>query len=81
MEEQTSKLIVGVILGPSYTHADIHYLGFHGTKLFVEQMVEYMFRKTMELIYRFNCWAQISQFYKISVAKQSSAKHGWRFTR
>jgi len=60
---------------PSYTHADIHYLGFHGNKLFcgsdggiyVSQNNGTNFTDLTE-------GAQIGQFYKIAVSTQSAAK-------
>ena len=60
---------------PSYTHADIHYLGFHGNKLFcgsdggiyVSQNNGINFTDLTE-------GAQIGQFYKIAVSTQSAAK-------
>ena len=60
--------------GPSYTHADIHYLGFHGTKLFAgTDGGIYVSSNNGTNFTDLTAGAQISQFYKISVAKQSSA--------
>ena len=60
--------------GPSYTHADIHYLGFHGTKLFAgTDGGIYVSSNSGTNFTDLTAGAQISQFYKISVAKQSSA--------
>lgn len=58
---------------PSYTHADIHYLGFHGNKLFCGSDGGIYFsnnggRNFTDL----TAGVQISQFYKIAVSKQSA---------
>lgn len=59
----------------TFTHADIHYLGYHGNKLYCgsdggiyvsENNGASFTEKTGE--------AQIGQFYKISVAKQTASK-------
>ncbi|MCD8518519.1 MAG: glycosyl hydrolase, partial [Flavobacterium sp.] len=60
--------------GPSYTHADIHYLGFHGTKLFCgSDGGIYVSENNGSNFTDLTAGAQISQFYKIAVAKQTSA--------
>ncbi|HBD26351.1 T9SS type A sorting domain-containing protein [Flavobacterium sp.] len=60
--------------GPSYTHADIHYLGFHGTKLFCgSDGGIYVSENNGSNFTDLTAGAQISQFYKIAVSKQSSA--------
>ncbi|MCA1965497.1 MAG: T9SS type A sorting domain-containing protein, partial [Flavobacterium sp.] len=60
--------------GPSYTHADIHYLGFHGTKLFCgSDGGIYASENNGANFTDLTAGAQISQFYKIAVSKQSSA--------
>lgn len=60
--------------GPSYTHADIHYLGFHGTKLFCGSDGGIYVSENNGINFTdLTAGAQISQFYKIAVAKQSSA--------
>ena len=58
----------------SYTHADIHYLGFHGTKLFAgTDGGIYVSENNGVNFTDLTAGAQISQFYKIAVSKQSSA--------
>ncbi len=60
--------------GPSYTHADIHYLGFHGTKLFCgSDGGIYVSENNGSNFTDLTAGVQISQFYKIAVAKQTSA--------
>lgn len=60
--------------GPSYTHADIHYLGFHGTKLFCgSDGGIYVSGNNGSNFTDLTAGVQISQFYKIAVSKQSSA--------
>lgn len=60
---------------PSYTHADIHYLGFYGNKLFCGSDGGIYFsnnggRNFTDL----TAGVQISQFYKIAVSRQSAGK-------
>ena len=58
---------------PSYTHADIHYLGFHGTKLFCgSDGGIYVSSNGGNNFTDLTAGVQISQFYKIAVAKQSA---------
>ncbi len=59
---------------PSYTHADIHYLGFYNGKLFCGSDGG-VYRSTNggTNFTDLTATAQISQFYKIAVAKQTSA--------
>lgn len=60
--------------GPSYTHADIHYLGFHGNKLFAgTDGGIYVSENNGTNFTDLTAGVQISQFYKIAVAKQTSA--------
>ena len=60
--------------GPSYTHADIHYLGFHGTKLFAgTDGGIYVSENNGDNFTDLTAGVQISQYYKIAVSKQSSA--------
>ena len=60
--------------GPSYTHADIHYLGFHGTRLFAgTDGGIYVSDNSGSNFTDLTAGVQISQFYKIAVSKQSSA--------
>jgi hypothetical protein len=60
--------------GPSYTHADIHYLGFHGNKLFCgSDGGIYVSENNGANFTDLTAGVQISQFYKIAVAKQTSA--------
>lgn len=60
--------------GPSYTHADIHYLGFHGNKLFAgTDGGIYVSENNGANFTDLTAGVQISQFYKIAVAKQTSA--------
>lgn len=57
-----------------YTHADIHYLGFHGNKLFCgSDGGVYVSSNNATSFTDLTASAQISQFYKVSVSKQSSA--------
>ena len=58
---------------PSYTHADIHYLGFYNGKLFCGSDGG-VYRSTNggTNFTDLTATAQISQFYKIAVAKQTS---------
>ena len=59
--------------GPSYTHADIHYLGFHGTKLFAgTDGGIYVSENNGDNFTDLTAGVQISQYYKIAVSKQSS---------
>lgn len=61
--------------GPSYTHADIHYLGFHGNKLFCgSDGGIYVSDNSGANFTDLTAGVQISQFYKIAVSKQSAAK-------
>lgn len=58
----------------SYTHADIHYLGFHGGKLYCgSDGGIYVSSNRGMLFTDKTSGAQISQFYKVSVSKQTSA--------
>jgi Secretion system C-terminal sorting domain len=60
--------------GPSYTHADIHYLGFYGNKLFCgSDGGIYVSENNGSNFTDLTEGVQISQFYKIAVSKQSSA--------
>ncbi len=60
---------------PSYTHADIHYLGFHGNKLFCgSDGGIYVSENNGTNFTDLTAGVQISQFYKIAVSKQSAAK-------
>lgn len=60
--------------GPSYTHADIHYLGFHGNKLFAgTDGGIYVSDNNGANFTDLTAGVQISQFYKIAVSKQSAA--------
>ena len=60
--------------GPSYTHADIHYLGFHGNKLFAgTDGGIYVSEDNGVNFTDLTAGVQISQFYKIAVSKQSAA--------
>lgn len=60
--------------GPSYTHADVHYLGYHGTKLFAgTDGGIYVSEDNGANFTDLTAGVQISQFYKIAVAKQSAA--------
>lgn len=60
--------------GASYTHADIHYLGFHGTKLFAgTDGGIYVSSNNGTNFSDLTAGAQISQFYKIAVSKQSAS--------
>jgi hypothetical protein len=60
---------------PSYTHADIHYLGFHGNKLFCgSDGGIYVSSNGGTNFTDLTAGVQISQFYKIAVSKQSAAK-------
>lgn len=59
----------------SYTHADIHYLGFYGNKLFCgSDGGVYVSTNNGAKFTDITASAQISQFYKIAVSKQSSSK-------
>ncbi|WP_396141237.1 T9SS type A sorting domain-containing protein [Flavobacterium sp.] len=58
---------------PSYTHADIHYLGFHGNKLFCgSDGGIYVSSNGGTNFTDLTSGVQISQFYKIAVSKQSA---------
>ncbi len=62
-------------LGVSYTHADIHYLGFHGNKLFCgSDGGIYVSSNRGANFTDLTAGVQISQFYKIAVSKQSATK-------
>ena len=57
----------------SYTHADIHYLGFHGNKLFAgTDGGIYVSANSGVNFTDLTAGVQISQFYKIAVSKQSA---------
>ncbi|WP_445722304.1 T9SS type A sorting domain-containing protein [Flavobacterium sp.] len=57
-----------------YTHADIHYLGFHGNKLFCgSDGGVYVSSNNATSFTDLTASAQIGQFYKVSVSKQTSA--------
>ena len=57
----------------SYTHADIHYLGFHGSKLYCGSDGGIYVSENGGIIFTDKtAGAQISQFYKVSVSKQTS---------
>ena len=59
---------------PTYTHADIHYLGFHGNKLFCgSDGGIYVSSNNGTNFTDLTAGVQISQFYKIAVSKQSAA--------
>jgi hypothetical protein len=59
---------------PAYTHADIHYLGFHGNKLFCGSDGGIYVSTNNGIVFTdLTATAQISQFYKIAVSKQSSS--------
>lgn len=59
---------------PSYTHADIHYLGFHGNRLFCgSDGGIYVSTNGGTNFTDLTAGVQISQFYKIAVSKQSAA--------
>lgn len=58
---------------PSYTHADIHYLGFYAGKLYAgTDGGVYVSQNGGTNFTDLTATAQISQFYKIAVSKQSS---------
>ena len=58
---------------PSYTHADIHYLGFHGNRLFCgSDGGIYVSDNGGTNFTDLTAGVQISQFYKIAVSKQSA---------
>lgn len=60
---------------PSYTHADIHYLGFHGNKLFCgSDGGIYVSENNGSNFTDLTAGVQISQFYKIAVSKQTASK-------
>ena len=60
--------------GISYTHADVHYLGFHGNKLFAgTDGGIYVSSDAGTNFTDLTAGVQISQFYKIAVSKQSAA--------
>ena len=57
----------------SYTHADIHYLGFHSNKLYCGSDGGIYVSNNGGIIFNDKTsGAQISQFYKVSVSKQTS---------
>ena len=59
---------------PSYTHADIHYLGFYGNKLYCgSDGGVYVSEDGGTTFADLTATAQISQFYRVSVSKQTSA--------
>lgn len=59
---------------PSYTHADIHYLGFYNGKLYAgTDGGVYVSSNSGSNFTDLTATAQISQFYKVAVAKQTSA--------
>jgi hypothetical protein len=58
----------------SYTHADIHYLGFHGGKLYCGSDGGVYVSDNGGIVFTDKtAGAQISQFYKVAVSKQTSA--------
>ena len=58
----------------SYTHADIHYLGFHAGKLYCGSDGGIYVSDNGGIIFSDKtAGAQISQFYKVAVSKQTSA--------
>ena len=58
---------------PSYTHADIHYLGFHAGKLYCgSDGGIYVSENGGTNFTDLTATAQISQYYKIAVSKQSA---------
>jgi hypothetical protein len=60
---------------PSYTHADIHYLGFHGNKLFCgSDGGIYVSENNGTNFTDLTEGVQIGQFYKIAVSRQSASK-------
>jgi len=59
----------------TYTHADIHFLGYFGTKLFVgSDGGVYMSSNNATSFSSLTAGLQISQFYKVAVSKQSAGK-------
>ena len=59
----------------TYTHADIHYLRFFGDKLYCgSDGGVYVSENNGSLFTDLTATAQISQFYKIAVSKQSASK-------
>lgn len=59
----------------TYTHADIHYLGFHGTNLFVgSDGGIYRSTNNATSFSSLTAGLQISQFYKVAVSKQTASK-------
>ncbi|MFY7810198.1 MAG: T9SS type A sorting domain-containing protein [Flavobacterium sp.] len=62
-------------VSPTYTHADIHYLGYHGNKLICgsDGGVYISDNDGVSFIDKTSN-AQIGQFYKIAVAKQTTTK-------
>ena len=60
---------------PAYTHADIHYLGFLGGKLYCgSDGGIYVSENGGTSFTDLTAGAQISQFYKVAVSKQSAGK-------
>ena len=60
---------------PRYTHADIHYLRFFGDKLYCgSDGGVYMSSNNSTSFSNLTATAQIGQFYKIAVSKQSASK-------
>lgn len=60
---------------PRYTHADIHYLRYFGTKLYCgSDGGVYVSSDNTNSFTDLTASAQISQFYKIAVSKQSASK-------
>ena len=59
--------------GASYTHADIHYLGFHSGKLYCGSDGGVYVSDNGGIVFTDKtAGAQISQFYKVAVSKQTS---------
>ena len=59
----------------TYTHADIHYLGFHGTNLYVgSDGGIYRSTNNATSFSSLTAGLQISQFYKVAVSKQTATK-------
>lgn len=61
--------------GPTYTHADIHYLRFYGNKLYCgSDGGVYVSENNATSFTDKTATAQIGQFYRIAVSKQSAGK-------
>lgn len=59
----------------NYTHADIHYLGFYGNRLFAgTDGGIYVSSNNATSFTNLTAGLQISQFYKVAVSKQTSSK-------